>query len=44
MMTCHVCGRMTTWRIVELANEVVAFCSAHENHQQATAYTSERMR
>lgn len=44
MLTCLICGMPTTWRVIEAASEVIAFCSVHETCQQATAYTSEQAR
>ena len=44
MLTCCICGTPTTWKIVEIIDEVLAFCSAHENYQQAAAYKPETAR
>lgn len=35
---------LTTWKFIETPNEILAFCSTHENYQQATAYKPETAR
>lgn len=30
MLTCFICGMMTSWKIVRIVDETFALCSKHE--------------